>query len=221
MKKITFIIFALLFNFSFAFSQNINWNSIQENQKSLAYLNFGYDFGITTQLGYGYQLKAFKPIMLTTDLSIPMGNDFLDDFKFRLGGQMELFAKNNFSLSTKLLAIARRHETNLVQQIGIGTEISLTAGYYKPKWHLAAEMGFDKSIATHLKHSELFEANYAEIENGWFVSSGGQFFYGLQGSRILGQRMELNLRIGATNAQGKHVNAVLPYYFQVGLGYKI
>jgi len=220
MKNTALILLTILFSFNFANSQNINWQSFQEDQKNLAYLNLGYDFGLTTQLGYGYKLKAFKPILLTTDLSVPMGNDFLDDFKFRIGGQMEVFEKNNFSVSTKILATTRRHETNLVRQVGIGTEISLTAGYYKPKWHMAFEIGFDKFLATHLQQGEIMKSNFPEIQDGWFSNSGGQFFYGLQGSKTLGKRMEINFRLGTTNAQGNHENALLPYYFQLGLMYK-
>ena len=221
MKNTILIILSILFSSNFAFSQSINWQSIQENQKNIAYLNLGYDFGVTTQLGYGYQLNASKPILLTTDLSMPMGSDFMDDFKFRIGGQMEVFEKNNFSLSAKLLFSAKRHETNLVRQFGLGSELSLTAGYYKSKWHVAAEMGFDNFIATHLKHSDDIVSNYSEIQNGWFGNSGGQFFYGIQGSKTVGKRMEINLRLGAINAQGNHENALLPVYFQLGLVYKL
>jgi len=44
-------------------AQNINWKSLNENEKHLAYLNFGYDFGITTQVGYGYKLNSFRTII--------------------------------------------------------------------------------------------------------------------------------------------------------------
>lgn len=57
----------------------------------------------------------------------------------------------------------------------------------------------------------------AEIQNGCFENSGGKCFYGLQGSKSLGKRMEINLQVGATNAQGNHMNALLPVYFQLGL----
>ena len=57
----------------------------------------------------------------------------------------------------------------------------------------------------------------SEISNGWFIPSGGHFFYGIQGSKTIGSRFEISLRAGATNAQFKDKNPLLPYYVQLGL----
>lgn len=201
-------------------AQNINWLSTTDNNRMI-YLNFGYDFGLTTQLGYAHKLKSTRPIVLSADYSLPMGKNLVDDFKTRAGCQIAIYNMGDFMLAAKAFAIFRRHETNFLRIASFGTEISGVLGYYKPKWHLAFEYGFDKSIASHLKHPEIMKENYAAISDGWFTPSGGQFFYGIQGSKAIKEKLELSLRMGATNAQFDDRNALLPYYAQLGLLYKI
>jgi len=198
-------------------AQSINWAGTQKTADRLAYLNFGYDFGLTTQIGYAHKLKTVKPIWLSLDYSMPMGKSLTDDFKTRIGGQMVLFEKSSFILSTEVRANFRRHENKFVRMASFGSEISGTIGYYKPKWHVAFNLGFDKSIVTHLKHSESLIENYASIQDGWYIPSGGHWNYGLQVSKSLNKRTYVNMDIGNLNAQGKDENALLPIYFNLGL----
>lgn len=217
MKYITLL---FILSISLSYAQNYNWSSNNENQKNIAYLNFGYNFGVTTQLGYGYKLNTVKPILLIVDYSTPMGNDLVDDFKVRIGGQVSIFEKKKFIASAKIYGIFRRHQTSLIKMESFGSEIAGIFGYYKPKWHIAGEFGFDKSIITHLEHSDGMLENFPSISNGWFIPSGGHFYYGFQGGKTVGDNFELSLRVGATKAQFKDENPVLPIYTQLGLCYK-
>ena len=63
MKYIT-IVLGLMISFNFVNAQNINWASIDKNQQHIVYANLGYDFGMTTQLGYANHLNSSKPILL-------------------------------------------------------------------------------------------------------------------------------------------------------------
>ena len=210
----------IIFSMSFSYAQNVNWSSFQDGSKSLIYLNTGYDFGLTTQVGYGHQIDLLRPTLLTLDYSSPMGENLVDDFKVRFGGQVSIYEMGNFTFSAKVYGVFRRHQTKLVRMVGFGSELSALVGYYKPTWHLAGELGFDKSIVTHLKHSDVMRENFSKISDGWFIPSGGHFFYGIQGSKTIGNRFELSLRAGATNAQFKDEDALLPYYTQLGLVYR-
>jgi len=214
--KYLIAIFTLL-SFQFSYAQSINWSSLNHDQKSITYLNFGYDFGITSQIGNAHKLNIDRPILLTADFSFPMGKSLIDDFKFRIGGQMAILKKNNFIFSAKLYGSLRRHETNLVRMVSFGSELAGLVGYYKSSWHLAGEFGFDKSIITHLEHDEEMRKNFPGIVDGWFLPSGGHFYFGLQGSKTLGDRFELSMRVGATKAQFRDEDAILPYYAQLGL----
>ena len=56
-----------------------------------------------------------------------------------------------------------------------------------------------------------------DIKDGWYIPCGGNYFFGVQGSKTITQSFEISTRIGGTNAQGKHENALLPYYAQIGI----
>lgn len=214
------IIIIAFMSVSTTYAQNINWSSINEDQAPLTYLNFGYDFGLTSQIGYGHKLDLNRPVLLTADYSFPMGKNLVDDFKVRLGGQISIYEKNNFHLSAKVYGVFRQHQTNLVSMSNFGSEISAIIGYYKPSWHIAGEFGFDKAIVTQLKHSDELQENHSSIQDAWYTGSGGHFYYGIQGSKTIGRNFDLSLRIGLTDAQFNDENAVLPYYTQFGLIYK-
>lgn len=209
----------LIMNLSISYAQNINWSSKIDDHRSLVYLNFGYDFGVVTQVGYGKKVEIGRPIIFTLDYSAPQGKERLDDFKVRVGGVTPLYEQGNFVFSMKVYGSFRRHHTRNVRMASFGSEFSGLVGYYQPAWHLAAEFGFDKAIVTQLKHAENMRDNFPAISDGWFVPSGGNFFYGIQGSKSIGKSLEFSYRLGATKAQFNDENALLPYYMQLGLSY--
>lgn len=221
MKKITIIIITILTSLNIGISQSTNWQSDQNDQNSVIYYNMGFEFAMIARIGYGHKINAKRPLLLITDLTIPMGDDLIDDLKFRVGGQMQILRKNNIAVTATLFAIARRHQTNLVKQIGFGSESAISLGYYKPKWHIATEFGFDKSIVTHLDHSDVMSDNYPGLRDAWYTDAGGQYYYGIQASRKINTRMKIDLRLGKTDAQGDHTNALLPVYFQIGFEYSL
>jgi hypothetical protein len=147
-----------------------------------------------------------------------MGNVLLDDFKVRMGAQVEVVQAGGFSATVKILSNFRRYETELVRIISFGADIAGVAGYYTPSWYAAGEFGFDKSIVSHLKHSDLMKSSVPTIRDGWYIPMGGHFYYGIQGGKSIGESFDLSLRLGATSAQGSDEDAAVPYYLQLGLG---
>jgi len=139
--------------------QNLNWSSIDQDQSELIYLSFGYNFGVTTQIGYAHKFNLKKPIVLSAAIAVPMGKKPTDDYNLKIGGQMSIVKLNHLRLNAKAYGIYRSHKTKLVQMRTFGTELATVLGFYKPKWHLAGEIGYDASISTHLKHSEIFSEN--------------------------------------------------------------
>lgn len=200
------------------YSQNINWRSLGEDRRNVVQLDFGYDFGVTAQLGYSRSFTLIRPVVVGLDYSLPMGDVLLDDFKVRLGGQMEVVQIGGFSTTIKIYSNLRRYQTNMVRIVSFGSDFGILAGYYKPTWYAAGEFGFDKSIATNLKHSDIMKADYPAIRDGWYVPTGGHYYYGIQGGKTIGDNLEVSLRLGATRAQFNDEDAVLPYYAQLGLG---
>lgn len=202
-------------------AQNINWSSINENQNHLLYLNLGYDYGVTTQIGYGCILNRSNPIILSADCSVPMGNDPIDDFKIQIGAQTPVIGFKNIQFSIKLNGVYRRHQTQLLATNSLGAEMALLFGIYKTNWHLSVELGYNNAVATQLNHSDQMKAIYPQIKNGWFWATAGNFFYGIQGSKRIGKKFGLTFRIGATNARLNDKNALIPIYFQLGAQYTL
>ncbi len=203
-----------------AHAQNINWRSLRDDQRNIVQLNAGYDFGVTAQVGYSRSLTIVKPVVFGLDYSFPMGNDLLDDFKVRLGAQVELVEIGGFSATVKILSNLRRYQTDFVRIVSFGSDFAGVAGYYTPTWYAAGEFGFDKAVTSYLKHSDFLRAMFPAIRDGWYVPTGGHYYYGIQGGKTLGESLDLSLRVGATDAQFNDEEAVLPYYLQLGLGMK-
>lgn len=200
------------------YSQNVNWRSVRTEQPNILQVNAGYDFGVTTQLGYYRTFTLIKPIAFGLDFSLPMGDDLLDDFKVKLGGQVEIVEADGFSMAIKVQSIFRRHQTALVRIASFGADLGIVAGYYKSTWYAAGEFGFDKAVTTHVKNSDIMRSYFPAIKDGWYIPTAGHFYYGIQGGKSLGENLDLSVRIGFTNAYDDQENAVIPYYAQLGVG---
>ncbi len=217
MKRLAALLITVMALAQLSHSQDVNWRSLHEDQQNVVQLSMGYDYGATMQLGYSRALNSFRPILIGLDYSFPMGNQPLDDFKVRLGGQIEVVQIGGFSATVKILSNFRRYENALVTIVSFGSDLGLLAGYYKPTWYAAGEFGFDKSIVAQLKHSDIMKSNFPGIRDGWYIPMGGHYYYGIQGGKTIGESLDLTLRVGMTLAQFDDENAVLPYYAQLGL----
>jgi hypothetical protein len=219
MKTIGAILLLVMAVAEATYSQNVNWRSLREDQQNVVQLNFGYDYGVTAQLSYSRSLVIIKPVLLGLDYSFPMGKDLLDDFRIRLGGQVEIVDMGGFSATLKIMSNFRRYENDMVRVVSFGSDFAVVAGYYRPSWYAAGELGFDKSVTSYLKHSDIMRTYvFPGIKDGWYIPSGGNYYYGIQAGKTLGESLDLSLRLGATSAEDNDEDAVLPYYLQLGLG---
>ena len=200
------------------YSQNINWRSLGEDQRNLIQFNAGYDYGATAQVGFNHVFTLVRPVSVGIDYSMPMGSTLTDDFKVRLGGQVEVVDIDGWSATVKILSNFRRYQTPLVRIVSFGADFAFLAGYYSTTWFAAGEIGFDKAVTSELKHSDIMKTNFPGIRDGWYVPTGGNWYYGIQGGKTIGETFEVSLRLGATNAQLDDENAVVPLYLQLGLG---
>jgi len=145
-KIFVLAIVAVLSNKSEALSQNLNWASLKPEQRHILNVNAGYDYAFTYGVGYGYQLKTKFPIVLNLEHSQPAGEDIFDDFKTKIGGQIRIYQIKNFHFTAKIHGVFRRYENDYVRLINFGSDMSAIIGYYKSKWFVAGEFGFDKAI---------------------------------------------------------------------------
>jgi len=223
MKKLNIIIAFIAFVFCIqkVNAQIINWNTVG-NTKHIINANFGLDYSLSYGIGYGYTLNTKLPIVINANFSMPAGETLFDDFKTKIGGQILLLNTANFRGAVAIHGIYRRHETELVRLQNFGSEMKGTFGYYKSKWFVAAEVGFDKAIVTHFKHSQEFRENvYAEVADGWYEpATGGNFSYGLQTGYSF-KKTDLTLSLGKVISQDFKTAPLLPFYLNLGFNYRL
>ncbi len=164
--------------------------------------------------GYGLKFDTKLPVLANIEYSVPSGERLFDDFKVRIGGQVEVLRKGGFSATVKAYSPIRRYENTLATLFSFGGEFSGVVGYYKQKWFVAGEFGFDKAIATHVKHSKNALDNYSGLQNGWYVPTGGNYFYGLQ-TGFSFRASDISMKAGKVVNQSFKPAPLIPYFFQL------
>jgi hypothetical protein len=220
MKNILIITILLYLLSNQVNAQNINWRAFNQEQKHTIGINTGLDYGLTYGVNYGRKLNTKLPMVFNSEFSFPSGNKVLEDFKVKMGVQMELIHAGNFSATIKVNGIFRRFENDYARMLNFGSEFAGVAGYYKPRWYVAGELSFDKAIITHIKHLPNALENNSDIVSGWYIPTGGNFAYGIQTGLVLGQKSDLSLKIGRVINQDFKTEPTLPFYFQLGYNWR-
>ncbi len=202
-----------------SFSQSVNWASLKSDNKHIVHVTTGFGYGLVYGMGYSHKLKTKMPILLDASYSFPSGGKLFDDFKTKIGGQARLYSIRNFLFSASIHGIYRRYENTLVSMQNFGSEMTGVIGYYKPKWFVAGEVGFDKAIVTNFKHSQSFKDNYPQVVDGWYIPTGGNFYYDLQTGISFNQH-DIYLKVGMIISQDFKTTPLIPWYGQIGYNYK-
>lgn len=218
--------FAFLFPYLFmgffhtANSQSINWKSLDSTNLLLG-LGIGWDYSLAYSLGYAHKVEAKTLLLLNANITIPSGKMPLDDFRTRMGAQILVLKKSNIMAALALNGIYRRYESPLARLQNLGLEMGGTFGYYKQSWFAAGELGFDKAIFTHFRHSDTFkETILQEVQDGWYKpTTGGHFSYGLLGGYSFGQS-DIILNIGMVRTQDFKSSPLIPYYLRLGYNFR-
>jgi hypothetical protein len=202
-------------------AQTINWASLKKENKHIVNGNAGLEYGVIYGLGYGYQIKNnLFPIVANIEYSFPSGNKLFDDFKTKIGVQIRWIELHDFQFSTKIHGVFRRYEDEFVRLINFGSDMSGIVGYYRPKWFVAGEVGFDKAIVTNFKHSSEYKDQYLGVVDGWYEpATGGNFYYGLQAGFSF-RNHDIYLRAGKILTQDFKTVPMVPFYAQLGYNIK-
>ncbi len=214
-KLIALIVITLIIK-NCSYAQTLNWASLDKEQRHILNLNASLDFGVTYGIGYSYHLKTNLPIVLNIEHSHPSGDKILEDFKTKIGGQIRWVQAGDFQVSTRIQGVFRRFENPLARLVNFGSDLSGTFGYYRPKWFVAGEVGFDKAIVTHFKHTQSYKDDFPAVQDGWYEpATGGNFYYGLQAGFSF-KRSDIYLKAGYVLVQDFKTKPFLPYYAQLG-----
>lgn len=223
MKKIKIIAITVLslFSANSIFSQNINWKNLKDEDKHILNINTGWEYSFIYGIGYGYKLETETPIIIEASFSFPSGETIFDDFKTKIGGQINVYNIDNIQFNASIHGSYRRTENPLAVLQNFGCDINTVIGYYKPKWFLAGEIGFDKAIVTHFKHSNIYKEVYPNVKNGWYEpATGGNFNFGIQTGYSF-NRSDLTLRAGKVMTEDFKTSPLIPFYAQLGYTLKL
>lgn len=215
------LLVTLSFIYKMTFSQTLNWKAM-DSAKRVINANFGADYSLASGISYGYKLRTTMPLVLNANFYLPAGENALDDFKTKLGGQICLWKRSNFAASVSLLGVYRVYRTQLVRLQNFGTDVKGTFGYYKRKGFFALEAGFDKAIVTRFKHTQKYKEDiYADVVDGWYQPpTGGNVYYGLQAGCSF-KKLDISLNIGRVISQDFKTLPLLPFYLNLGINYRI
>ncbi|WP_345992539.1 hypothetical protein AAEU33_10475 [Chryseobacterium sp. Chry.R1] len=203
-------------------SQTVNWAGLENGERHILNANIGAEYGAVFGLGYGYKFhgKLF-PTIVNIEVSTPAGEDLFDDFKTKAGAHVRWIKVGDFHFSTKVQGVFRKFENENVQLLNFGVDMSGTIGYYRRRWFGALEIGFDKAIVTHFKHSDHYREIYPAVKDGWYEpATGGNFYAAIQGGYTFSNQ-EIYLKIGGIVSQDLKTKPQLPYLLQVGYNYKL
>lgn len=223
MKKILIIIIGLMLTSAIqpVVGQTINWNSV-DNFKNVINLGFGWDYSVSYQIAYARRLNTKMPVALNASFAIPAGENRVDDFKTKMGGQLVILNNENYKGIVTINGIFRRYESPLVRLHNFGSELKGSFGYYHAKWFLSAELGFDKAIVTHVKHAKSYKDNvYAQAVEGWYEpATGGNYMLGLQ-TGVSFKKSDLTLNLGVVKTQDLKSSPLIPFYLMLGYNFRL
>lgn len=222
MKKIhwTTFLFLLLMQQPLR-AQSVNWRGTDpDSSKHLVAAMAGADYSFYYGLSYAYVLKnKWLPLVAGTEVTLPVGQQVFDDWRGRISLQSELWRTNAFSLSVRASGVIRRYGSQVASMYNTGADLTLTFGYVKPRWGIVAQAGYDRSIATHIKHGTLRDY-YPEIRDGWYGSAGGNFKFGGRANFSFGT-WDTFLTMGKHFGQDLHDNPTFPFFAEFSIQKKI
>jgi hypothetical protein len=209
MKKYILPLLFLLF-IAKGYAQTFTPSTWKKGEKNLIHLGIGLEYGGIVEGGYEKRIsKKGHPHFLYLKQTFPMGSKVFDDFKTEIGYSSWVTYKN-FGANVSLSGIFRRLEMEKVRLLNFGSQVTVSLGYYKPKFFISAEGGFDKAIVTHFKHSESFRSSV--FRDGWYnPSTGGNLHAGIT-TGFLSKKTDYILAIGRIVAQDWQTDPLIPFY---------
>jgi hypothetical protein len=200
-------------------SVHAQWNlALQRAGADQVYVTGGLDPAVITSVGYGRTVSAFGVVtQLSAEAGVVAGEADLRDFRTRVTAQVQLARVGRVRIGGRASFITRGTENRIFRAVNMGAALSGTAGLYGQRWFAAGEVGFDKALVTHLRHSDEYRAlHFATAQDGWYLDNGGTWGLGALMGRTLG-RHELVVRVGVSRTQAWDTPSI-PGYAVIGWG---
>jgi hypothetical protein len=203
---------------SAARAQEVNLASLDDAPANRVYVRAGAEHAFVAAVGYARAVRwPGRCVLLSGELAAPWAGLDASDFRLRAGLLVPVAALGRWRLAGTVSPTLRGTENELGRMTSLGADLGAAAGHYAARWFLAAEVGFDWALATHVAHGALYrQAVHADARDGWYSSPGGNFRLGLQAGASFGP-VDLALRAGQHRDVGGAA-PLLPFYGTLALG---
>ena len=177
-------------------AQAINYGTLDAQQPNAVHAEVGAEHAFVMSAGYSRTLElGDRPLVVGGMLTVPWAKLSLDDYQLRAAVSAPLVGDDKWRLAGRVAPTLRGTKNDVNRMTGFATDFSLFGGYYAPKGFVAASLGFDWAISTHIKHTDEYRRTvYADAKDGWYASPGGNFHAGLQGGLSI-RSVELTMRL--------------------------
>ncbi len=189
---------------------------LEPDRLNSAYINFGYDYALFT-LGLGYARgielrKLNRQLVLNADVTLPMLEPDLSDWRARAGGAIVTAKSRKFIAPIHLNAIFRSAKNTVGRAMGFGTSLSFLPGICLSKFSANAELTWDQQWATHIEHSDEYRQwVFADAKDGWYSITAFTIRYGARIGVLVNSHIEVLLR-GGYEQDGTYDYRTPPFY---------
>lgn len=219
MKTPSMAVLGLLLSMFAASDAAAQWNVARfGTEPNRVYTNFGLDPALVTTAGYSRVMAvAGHRFQLSGDVGVGAAKMDARDFRVRFQVLTTLVRWRSLYLNGSIVANTRGTENSVYRGINFGSDLTATAGVYRPRWFAAGDFGFDKAVITHVEHSDWYRrVFYPEARDGWYLDAGGTYHYGIAGGITMG-RTELTGRVGFLRTEDFN-DLTPPVYAALGVG---
>jgi hypothetical protein len=142
------------------------------------------------------------------------------DMRGRVSVRTSVFRVGPLRLTGDGEAIARTTSNSIYRAVGFGAASNWTLGVYRLRWFVAAEAGYDKTVATRITHTDWYRSYFdPSAKDGWYGDTGGTLHSGVTTGLTFGP-LELMMRSGVVRTE-RFNETLPPLYASVGVGYRI
>jgi hypothetical protein len=203
-----------------AASLHAQWNVARfDMNRHRIHATAGVDPAVITAVGYSYTRPVMgRPVQVGIEGGVVAASMDANDFRARLQAGLSVVQWKSLHVNASGAFVTRGTKNNLYKAITMGADVGTTVGMYTPRWFVAGETGYDKSVVTRLTHSDWYRTHfYPDAKSGWYVDTGGTWRFGGIAGVALG-KTELVVRAGVPRTRRGNSIGV-PYYASLGLGH--
>ncbi|WP_428262496.1 hypothetical protein [Haliangium sp.] len=186
-------------------------------------LSVGIEHAVVATLGYGQRVAtvAERPVTAIVAATLPWATPDAGDWTADAGVVTTLVSLSSWRLGNDLRLRTRRSVGVISDILQFAVREKLYGGYFAGPGWLSLSITYDKSLLTHLTHSDEYRMNvYPGARDGWMGSTGGLFEGAIEGGWNVSENLALTARVGAHTTERGNNNALLPYLASLGGNYR-